>query len=97
MPVNTNLPNKTAPSREQVLEDVKQIVSEFATMPREDIQDSHDLVTDLGYDSLDIVETTMEVEEHFDISVPDELAQEIRTVGDIADGVLRVLGRGQGD
>ena len=97
MPVNANPPKKTIASRQQVLDDVKQIVSEFAAMPREDIQESHALIADLGCDSLDIVEITMEVEEHFDISVPDDQAQDIRTVGDITDGVLRLLGRAQTD
>ncbi len=36
----------------------------------------------------------MEVEEHFDISVPDDQGQDTHTVGDIADGVLRLLGQG---
>ena len=49
------------------------------------------LFNDLGYDSLDIVEATMEVEEHFNITVPDDQAEPIRTVGSIVDGVMRLL------
>jgi acyl carrier protein len=94
MRVNTNRSNETIPSRQKVLEDVKRIVSEFASMPPEQIQETHALITDLGCDSLDIVEITMEVEEHFDISVPDDQEQDIRTVGDMADGVLRLLEQG---
>ena len=94
MAVNTNRSNETIPSRQKVLEDVKRIVAEFATMPPEQIQETHALITDLGCDSLDIVEITMEVEEHFDISVPDDQEQNIRTVGDMADGVLRLLEEG---
>jgi acyl carrier protein len=37
---------------------------------------------DLGADSLDIVELVMEFEEAFDMSIPDEDAEKIRTVGD---------------
>jgi acyl carrier protein len=95
MPVNGNSSNGKILSRQEVLEDVKRIVSEFATVPPGQIQESHALLADLGCDSLDIVEITMEVEEHFDISVPDDQEQEIRTVGDIADGVLRLLGQEQ--
>ncbi|MHB1034906.1 MAG: acyl carrier protein [Pirellulales bacterium] len=96
MPVNTNLPHQSVPTRESVLEDVKRIVAEFASIPAEQIQETHDLIGDLGCDSLDMVEITMEVEEHFDVSVPDDVAQDIHTVGDIVDGVLRLLGQGNG-
>jgi acyl carrier protein len=95
MPVNSNSSKGRILSRQEVLEDVKRIVSEFAAVPPEHIQESHALSADLGCDSLDTVEITMEVEEHFDISVPDDQEQDIRTVGDIADGVLRLLGQEQ--
>lgn len=91
MSVNAHPSRAHAPSREQVLADVKQIVAESAGMPAEQIRETHTLLTDLGCDSLEIVEIVMEVEEHFDVSVPDGLEEEIRTVGDIADGVLRLL------
>ena len=93
--MNSNPSNERILSRQEVLEDVRRIVSEFATVPPEHIQESHALTADLGCDSLDIVEITMEVEDRFDISVPDDQEQDIRTVGDIADGVLRLLGQEQ--
>jgi acyl carrier protein len=91
MPVNTTISDKAVPARAEVLADVKQIVAEFTSVPLVEIEERHDLFTDLGYDSLDIVEATMEVEEHFSISVPDDQAEPIRTVGGIVDGVLRLL------
>ncbi len=39
-------------------------------------------VNDLGADSLDIVELVMELEDEFDVNIPDEDAQKIQTVGD---------------
>ena len=39
-------------------------------------------VNDLGADSLDIVELVMELEDEFDVSIPDEDAEKIQTVGD---------------
>lgn len=38
-----------------------------------------------------LVEITLELEEHFDISIPDEQAEHTRRICDIADGVLRLL------
>jgi acyl carrier protein len=93
MPVRTDLSSETVSTRPAVLEQVKRIVAEFAAIPPEQIQETHALIADLGCDSLDIVEITMEVEEHFDISVPDDQEQDVRTVGDIADGVMRLLGQ----
>jgi len=84
------------PARARVLQDVKQIVSEFVVDVAVDrIRETDDLLNDLGCDSLDIVEITMEIEEHFGISVPDELQERLRTVGGIADGVLQLLSRPQ--
>ncbi len=39
-------------------------------------------VNDLGADSLDIVELVMELEDEFDVNIPDENAQKMQTVGD---------------
>ena len=41
-------------------------------------------VNDLGADSLDIVEIVMELEDEFDVSIPDEDAEKMQTVGDAA-------------
>lgn len=57
----------------------------------EQIREEHLLEEDLGCDSLTMVEITMEVEEHFDISISDEQADQVRRVGDIVEGVRRLL------
>jgi acyl carrier protein len=44
---------------------------------------------DLGADSLDLVELVMNLEEVFEITIPDDEAQKIRTVGDAIDYVVR--------
>lgn len=41
------------------------------------------ILDDLGADSLDVVEMVMALEEHFDIEVPDEDVEELRTVADV--------------
>mgnify|MGYP001005672549 CR=1 FL=1 len=40
-------------------------------------------IDDLGADSLDIVELVMAMEEEFDLEIPDEAAEKLRTVGDV--------------
>ena len=95
MPTHANPTKQSALSRQQVLADVKQILSEHATIPPDDIQETHALLTDLGCDSLDVIEIAMEVEEHFDISVPDDQEEDLRTVADVADNVLRLLVQGR--
>jgi acyl carrier protein len=45
-------------------------------------------VNDLSYDSLEVVEFTMKVEDEFELSVPDEAAEKLDTVGKVVDYVV---------
>ena len=91
MQSNGSVANTRFTSRDGVLKDVKQIVAEQMGMSTGTISETSHLENDLGCDSLDRVEITMEVEDHFGIDVSDEVAEEIRTIGDIVDGVIRLL------
>ena len=51
------------------------------------------LQEDLGADSLDIVEITMSVDERLNISVPDEVAEKVSTVGDLLQALADLLGK----
>lgn len=93
MSVKSNHTDGLCGSRERVLEEVKQIVGVQLSIAPETIQESSQLEADLGCDSLDVIEITMELEEHFDITVPDDIGQQIRTIGDAVDGVMRLLGQ----
>jgi acyl carrier protein len=79
------------PDRDRVLEDVKQIVAEQISIAMDGITPRSALVEDLGCDSLDIVEISMELEEHFDITIPDDVGEQMRTIGEVTDGVLQLL------
>ncbi len=65
-----------------VLDRVIQIVAEQLGVEKEKITGDTHFVNDLGADSLDTVELVMELEEEFDISIPEESAEKIQTVGE---------------
>lgn len=58
------------------------IVAEQLGVDKEKIKAESNFVNDLGADSLDTVELVMELEEEFDISIPDDAAEKIQTVGE---------------
>ncbi len=61
---------------------VMDIVAEQLGVDRDKISMSSHFVNDLGADSLDNVELVMELEEEFDINIPDDAAEKIQTVGE---------------
>lgn len=65
-----------------VEERVIEIVSEQMGVSKDQITHETSFVNDLGADSLDTVELVMELEEEFDINIPDEDAEKIQTVGE---------------
>jgi len=64
-----------------VKERVIEIISEQMGVAKDQIKEEMSFVNDLGADSLDTVELVMEFEEEFDITIPDEEAEKIQTVG----------------
>jgi len=68
-----------------LLDKVKDVTAEMLGIEKEKISDDSNFIEDLGADSLDTVELVMEMEEEFDIEIPDEDANELRTVQDVVD------------
>ena len=66
-------------------ERVKQIIVEQLGVDEAEVTPNASLVDDLGADSLDTVELVMAFEEAFEIEIPDEDAEKIRTVKDATD------------
>ncbi len=64
-----------------VKERVIDIVAEQMGVSKDQVSPETSFVNDLGADSLDTVELVMELEEEFDINIPDDVAEKIQTVG----------------
>ncbi|MBL9092016.1 MAG: acyl carrier protein [Planctomycetaceae bacterium] len=68
-----------------VAERVIDIVAEQLGVNKDQVTRETSFVNDLGADSLDTVELVMELEEEFDINIPDDAAEKIQTVGQAVD------------
>ena len=66
----------------EVAEKVKAIIVDKLGVDEADVVETASFTNDLGADSLDTVELIMEFEKEFGVSIPDEEAQKISTVGD---------------
>jgi acyl carrier protein len=76
---------ETHPMAAAVEDKVKQIIVEQLGVDEGEVTPNASFVDDLGADSLDTVELVMAFEEAFDIEIPDEDAEKIRTVKDAID------------
>ena len=72
-----------------VEEKVKQIIVEQLGVDEGEVTANASFVDDLGADSLDTVELVMAFEEAFEIEIPDEDAEKIRTVKDAVDYIAK--------
>ncbi|MBN2581037.1 MAG: acyl carrier protein [Pirellulales bacterium] len=71
------------------------IVAEQLGANKETITRETSFVNDLGADSLDTVELVMELEEEFDINIPDDIAEKIQTVGQAIDHIEKAVENNQ--
>ena len=74
---------------EQILEGLAEIVNEIASIPVEDVQLDKSFADDLDVDALSMVEVVVAAEERFDVKIPDEDVKNLKTVGDVADYILK--------
>ena len=78
--------------RSEIAERIIEIVAEKMDRPKEEISEDKSFENDLGTDSLDIVELMMDIEDEFDLSIPEEEAQKISTIGDAINYVAQHAG-----
>ena len=74
-----------AMEREQILDRIKSIVVDQLSVDEKEVVEKAAYIDDLGADSLDIVELIMAFEEEFNIEIPDDVAEKIKTVKDTVD------------
>ena len=66
-----------------VFDKVKELISEQLDVKADDITEASNIQDDLGADSLDLFELVMALEDEFDVEIPEDQVENIKTVGDI--------------
>ena len=74
-----------------VAERVIEIVAEQLGVSKDKITPETSFVNDLGADSLDTIELVMELEEEFDINIPDDASEKIQTVGQAIEHIEQAI------
>jgi acyl carrier protein len=70
------------PMSDRIFNQISTIIGEQLGLDTGGLTEESDFIEDLGADSLDIVELIMELEEEFELEIPDEDAEQIATIGD---------------
>ena len=79
------------PNREEIEKRVIEMIAQQLGVNRDEIKRETNILTDLNADSLDVVELLMELEEEFQIKIPDAEQEKIQTVGQAIDLIERLL------
>ena len=73
----------------EIEERVKQIIVDKLGVEESEVTPATNLVDDLGADSLDTIELIMEFEKTFDVKISDDVAEGIKTVGDMINAIVQ--------
>ena len=76
--------------REQIYKDVLRILSTDLEVSAEEIDTAMDLNTELPFDSLQLYEFVIDLEEAYNIKLPDEMLDQMKTVDDIVNLIMRL-------
>ena len=74
--------------KDELVQKVKDIIAESLGVKKAEVVPAASFIDDLNADSLDIVELVMTIEKEFDIEIPDDEAEKIRTVQDAVDYIV---------
>ncbi len=67
------------------IDKIKKILADTLDVSEDEISADTNIATDLGADSLDVVEILMSIEDEFEIEIPDSEIENIRTVGELVE------------
>ncbi len=81
----------SAIDRDRIVDTLCRLAGEQVGVDRAEVHLETNLYQDLNFDSLDIVEYSMKIEDAFGITVPDEAAGRIQTVRDAVDALIELL------
>ena len=70
-------------TREKIKEKIVGIIEDLGVGV--EVTEESSLANDLGFDSLDVVELLMSIEDEFEVEIPDEEIENIKTIGDLTD------------
>ncbi|MBR6694395.1 MAG: acyl carrier protein [Clostridia bacterium] len=73
-----------------VFEKIRAILANQLDANEDDITMETDIAADLGADSLDVVEMIMSIEDEFELEIPDENIENIKTVGDVVNYIQSI-------
>ncbi|NJL77508.1 MAG: acyl carrier protein [Saprospiraceae bacterium] len=76
---------------EAIKDKVKKIIIHKLGVEEKEVVENASFIDDLGADSLDTVELIMELEKEFDVSIPDDDAEKIGTVGDAVNYLMQKI------
>ena len=79
-------------SREEILKGLAEILEEFAGVEPKDATEDKSFTEELDVDSLSMVEVVVAAEERFDVKIPDDDVQSLKTVGDAVSFIEKAQG-----
>lgn len=66
-----------------IFEKIKKLIADQLDVEEDTITEGSSITDDLGADSLDVVDLVMSIEDEFDVEIPEDQVENIKTVGDI--------------
>ena len=79
-------------THEQIQSKVIDLAAEQAGVDKSEITPATHFVNDLNFDSLDVVEFAMELEDEFEVSISDDQVDKLQTIGDVIEHLARHVG-----
>jgi len=76
--------------REKIMDDVINLLSGTFNLSPTDIKNDTNLTEDLTFDSMQLYEMVIDLEDAYDIRLPDEILEQISTVDDVVDTVMKL-------